>query len=182
MDKEIKNIITQNYHIAKTIEDNVWIVELDATTTFLEEVEKQVKTELGNSWLITLDEDLSKKWTGIKISHKEWDNDIKVMLLGQSKVPWNSSVYGIVADKEIWNRNEIKTKLSIVEILKTGFSESQYCPYYQEIFNMKNRKEREKLFVESKRLEMIDTVSKKLIELSKACEKLLVNIAKNSPQ
>ncbi|MDA3905141.1 MAG: PD-(D/E)XK nuclease family protein [Bacteroidales bacterium] len=170
---DIRKIITENYEAAKAIEASVKNVELDKTTSFLKDIKKAVINKLNANWSIELDTDLSKAYTGIKIRHKHWVDNIVVKLQGESKIPWNSVIYGIAGDKNKSKNAKIKEILSNVEILKLDFKESQHFIFYKYIFDSSTDNEIKKIFSNSEREELVEKVSEKLIALSLACENVL---------
>lgn len=177
MEHEIQELIAKNYATVKTLESNIWKVELKATHDFLEEVKSTIELELMEGWTISVDEYLDQSWTGLRIAHHSW-NGIIVKLEGASKVAWNSSIYGIAASKDEWNRAELKSNCDSLAILHDGFKESHHWPYYKYILQFGNNEEKAKLFNDEQRKLLVDDVSLKLIDLAKACEIPLANISK----
>lgn len=175
MSKEIKELIRNNYYSAKTIEANVSKVELEITYQFLLEIKNEIEKVLLNNWHVIVDEDLHISWTGLKIEHANWGG-IQVKLEGQSKITWQESVYGINANNQIWDRQDLKNKLSNIDILQNDFKESNGWPFYKTIINFSNTDQRIQLFDDQKRHDLVIEVSEKLIELAQECEIPLSNI------
>lgn len=175
MSKEIQELIRNNYLSAKTIEANVSKVELEITYQFLLEIKKEIEKVLINDWHIIVDDDLHNSYTGLRIEHVNWGG-IQVKLEGQSKITWQESIYGINAYNQTWDRQDLKNKLSEIDILQTNFKESNAWPYYKTIINFSNTDQRTKLFDDQKRRDLVIEVSENLIELAKECEIPLSNI------
>ena len=178
MENEIQNLIIANYKATKILESNVRKVELDYAQKFLEEIKFELEKELKDGWAIEAYHDLDESWTGLYINHKQWPEKVYVKLEGQSKVPWNDSIYGIIGNKDICDREILNKELSGVEILNEGFKNSNVWPFYKTLLNFGNIESRSVLFDENKRKELAIEVSQKLLELSKACEEPLKLIKK----
>ncbi|MEY5049197.1 MAG: hypothetical protein RLZZ175_2556, partial [Bacteroidota bacterium] len=88
------------------------------------------------------------------------------------------SCYGICANKTIWDRNDLKTKLSDVAILKNGFKESHAWSHWKEILYLRNTDERKKIFDKIQCKELVIELSNKLFELAISCQIPLSNINK----
>lgn len=169
MENEIEELISKNYNTAKIIADNVWRVELNATNKFLFDIKSFIQKELGDDWTVIIDDDLTQAWTGLKITRKDWKG-IFVKLEGQSKIPWNNSVYGIHAPTNICDRSLIKSRLSEVKILQDNFRESHAWPYFKFILPFSTSEERARLFNEVEKVNLVKDLSSKLVELAKECE------------
>jgi len=109
MEKEVENIIIANYQAASVIGDNIWKVELRYAEKLIEEICLKLKSSLSGDFKITKTEDLNIAWSGIYVSHKNWSEYVYVKLEGNSKIPWSNSIYGIVAAKDKFNRENVKT-------------------------------------------------------------------------
>ncbi len=178
MENEIQNLIIANYKATKILESNVRKVELDYAQKFLEEIKFELEKELKDGWAIEAYHDLDESWTGLYINHKQWPEKVYVKLEGQSKVPWNDSIYGIIGNKDICDREILNKELSGVEILNEGFKNSNVWPFYKTLLNFGNTESRSVLFDDNKRKELAIEVSQKFLELSKACEEPLKLIKK----
>lgn len=113
MEKQVIESIKKNYQAAVIIADNIWKADLEMTKTFLIEIKHQLESELNEGFQIMISEDLNQKYTGLYITHKDW-NGIGVSLEGQPKIPWNDTVYGISAHRDVWDRANIYELLSNV--------------------------------------------------------------------
>jgi hypothetical protein len=177
MEKDIKKLISENYKTSKIISDTISKVELDMADVFLKEVESLVLNELNGDWVVERDENLNKKYSGIRIRSNKWTENIVIKLEGQSSIPWHHSVYGIVADKNKIDRVDVMERLRDVEILKNSeFKQSDGWPFYKIIIDMRSVKNREKLFDNCDRKNLVDVVSNQLIDLAKACKMLLIDV------
>lgn len=176
MEEKVVSAIERNYIASKIIADNIWQAELKVTKVFLAELMEKIQTEFEDCKM-TLDEDLTDTWKGLSLTFEEWEG-IEVRLEGQSKITWYDTIYGIRASEGDWDRVEFKSKLSEVELLQSGFSSSDYWPYYQTILKFGQPSEREKLFDPTTRLVLVDNTAEKLIELVKLCHEDLSEIKK----
>jgi hypothetical protein len=181
MKEDLQRLISENYLSSKTIESSIRDVELKATVLFLNEIKTHLETDTEEpfvgDWTISIDEDLNKKWSGLKITHNTW-NGVKVKLEGIPNIAWNESDYGIHAPKENYDRNEINTRLAKSEILKDDFDNNHAWPFYKYIFSMEQTHNRARLFDNEKRGELVEEVSLKLKELALECLPLLKGVKK----
>ncbi len=181
MANEIQNLIIKNYKAAKTLESNARVVELEYTQNFLKEIKLELEKELKDGWVIEAYHELDEPYTGLYINHIDWPKKVYVKLEGQSKVPWNDSVYGIIGSKDICDREILDKELSSVDILKQGFKNNKVWPFYKTLLHFGNVESRSVLFDEAKRKELVIEVSRKLSELSKVCEKPLKKVHLANP-
>ncbi len=170
MENEIQNLIIANYMATKTLESNVRKVELEYAKKFLEEIKFEIGKELKDDWIIEAYHDLDEPWTGLYINHKQWPDKVYVKLEGQSKVPWNDSIYGIIGSNDVCDREILNKELSGVEILNEGFKNNKVWPFHKTLLNFGNIESRSVLFNEMERRELVIQISQKLAALSKACE------------
>ncbi len=115
MEDQVLSSIRKNYTSAKLIADNIWKVELKVVEEFLDEIKAIVAAEIGEEYIIKI-EDLNESWTGMTIELKEW-NGIQVKLEGQSKIPWNYTIYGIRANRDDWESEDFNDQLAHVDFL-----------------------------------------------------------------
>ncbi|MFI8379997.1 PD-(D/E)XK nuclease family protein [Leeuwenhoekiella sp. NPDC079379] len=170
MEKEVENIIIANYQAASVIGDNIWKVELKYAEKLIDEICQALTDSLSDDFKIFEREDLKIAWTGIYISHKNWPEHVYVKLEGNSKIPWSTSIYGIMASKDKFNRESVKSLLVDVELFKSGFKESKVWPYYKEILSLGTSEDRLKLFNDPERAGLVKGLSDKLEELALLCE------------
>lgn len=168
MENQVLESIKKNYQSAKIIADNIWKVELDATEVFLTELLEELNTKLGNEYKIVMDDDLTQTWSGFSIFHEDW-NGISIRLEGQSKVPWNDSIYGIYANSNKWMRDDIINEFSKLNEFKSELKNNRHWPYYNTILRFSKVDEKEKLFNVSSRKMLVKDTSKKLIQLVNLC-------------
>lgn len=177
MNKEIQDLIFKYYESSKIISENIGKVELKETYLFLQDVKTAIENKLKEGWNVTIDNNLNENWSGLEVTHSTWDG-IKIKLEGQSKIPWNDTIYGINANSKKWDRNDIKSKLATSEILKSDFKETTFWPYYKKIFTMNNTENKSRLFDFEKRRAFVQDISEQLIELALECETLLKDVKK----
>lgn len=178
MEKEVENIIIANYQAASVIGDNIWKVELKYAEKLIDEICQALTDSLSDDFKIFEREDLKIAWTGIYISHKNWPEHVYVKLEGNSKIPWSTSIYGIMASKDKFNRESVKSLLVDVELFKSGFKESKVWPYYKEILSLGTSEDRLKLFNDPERAGLVKGLSDKLEELALLCEEPLSRLNK----
>jgi len=176
MKEDIQEIIAQNYEAAKLLQGNVSKAELEYARIYLEEIKKEVLNTLGTEWEVSIDDDLSKTYTGLKVKHSSWKSRF-IALEGQSTVAWGQQALGLRAWTKNWNRSEILNVLSNTSVFE-GFSNSTYWPYYKRLPGFNSDSERKKLFNITEREIMVTDIAERLIELCKACKEPLAGIKK----
>ncbi|WP_108422846.1 PD-(D/E)XK nuclease family protein [Flagellimonas amoyensis] len=178
MENEMHKLVRENYNAAQTISTAISDVELETTKQFADEIAVRLRKELSNSWRVEVDNDLNDPWTGITIANVNWPENIAVKLEGQSKIPWQKSIYGIIATKEKVDRAPLKAALGQHDFFQSGFRESQVWPYNRDILYFNDVNERSKLFNTSQREDLIELVKEKLLELCEVSETLLASLKK----
>lgn len=180
MEIEIQNLIANNYMSAKAIEANLRRVELKYTQKFLEEIKLELEKELKEGWTVEAYNDLEEAWTGLYISQEDWPEKVYVKLEGQSKVPWNDSIYGIIGNEKVLDRTQLVEDLTHIEFLQDGFKSNKVWPFYKTILHFSNDESRAVLFDAQKRKNLVLDLSQKFLELAKACEEPLKKFKKYS--
>jgi len=170
MEKEMHKLVKENYNAAQTISNAISEVELEAAQHFIGEIAERLGDALNDDWNIKVDDNLSDSWTGITITNNKWPKNIAIKLEGESKIPWQKSIYGIIANKEKVERAPLKAALGQLEYFQSGFRESKVWPYYRYILDFDNVSERSKLFNASQREELIEFVKEKLLEICSVSE------------
>ncbi len=175
MEQDLLNLIKANYESAKSLEGHVWKVEVEEAHSFLTDTMEYIKKTLTGDWQVTVDDDLTTAWTGLRITRPEWKGML-VKLEGNSKAPWSDCNYGVHAVKTRYQRGDIYNKLAHVQLLQSGFKNNHAWPYYQKVTFCYQLEDRLRLFDPVKRKALLEEVSRKLIYLAKACEKPLADI------
>ena len=170
MEQEIKDLIAANYEAASAIDGNVRPLELEYAEKLISEVVLKLRNSLSENFEVKYDENLNKPQTGISIRNIHWPNGISVNLEGNSKIPWNTSGYGVVADKNKFDRLKIKEVMNPL-LDQSGFSETELWPYYRNILDFSTVDKRARLFNTKERAELVKELSERLKELSIRCEK-----------
>lgn len=176
MEKEMHRLVKENYNAAQTISNLISDVELEATKQFIDEIAERLKKELDEHWRILVDDDLSQPWKGITITNDKWPENISIKLEGESKIPWQKSIFGIIATKDKVERAPLKAALGQHEYFQSGFRESNIWPYYRYILDFDNVSERSKLFNASQRDELMERVKVQLLELCEVSEAPLASL------
>lgn len=176
MEKEMHNLVKENYNAAQKIGNAISDVELEITKQFVDEIAKHIEMELDDNWKIQVDDDLNDPWTGITITNIKWPENIAVKLEGQSKIPWQKSIYGIIAAQDKVERAPIKSILGQLEYFQSGFRGSQVWPFNRDILYFNEVSERSKLFNASQRADLIEFVEEKLLEICKVSEAPLASL------
>jgi hypothetical protein len=175
MEKEIENLIRNNYTVAKILASNVNKIEVSVTHDLLLEIKAIIDKELDAPWQVSVDNDLSQSWTGLRITHPAW-NGIEVKLEGYSKMPWGNNYYGIVANETEYDRSDLLKRLSDVHILQSGFIASKSWPHYKYILDLSTDEKRAVLFDNLRRLDVAKEVANSLIALAKECKQPLSGV------
>jgi len=175
MEKAIESLIRSNYAAAKVLASNIYKLEVSATYDLLLEIKSLIDEELKAPWEISLDDDLTQSWTGLHITHKDW-NGIEVKLEGYSKMPWGNNYYGIAATEARYDRSILIKRCAEVSILRSGFIQSKHWPYYRYVLDFSTDEKRAILFDQAKKSAAAREVANKLIDLAKACEQPLARI------
>lgn len=179
MSKDIHKLIADNYATTKTLASNLKLVEAEYARLLLSEIKFELDKVLQGKWQIDVDDDLWVTWSGLKIKHMDWPEKVFVKLEGQSRVPWNDSVYGIIANKDIYDREVLYDVMTHIDFLQgNGFRSSNGWPYYMTILHFSNDESRAVLFDNKLRKELALDLAEKLLEIAKACEEPLKKVHK----
>ncbi|QNK78668.1 PD-(D/E)XK nuclease family protein [Winogradskyella sp. PAMC22761] len=181
MEKEIKDIIKSNYKSAKTISDNIEVVEVEYASLYLNEIGEMVINELNETesiWTFEVDNDLTRAWSALDIHNAKWPSEIVVELQGNSKIYSSQNDYGLIAHRDCFNRESICEKLE-----KNGFSQSEWTSNatwvcYNNIMNLGDIDERANLFNDKTRAKLVEQVATRIIELCRLCDLPLRNFPK----
>lgn len=176
MEKEMHKLVKENYNAAQSISTAISLVELEATKQFIDEISERIRKELNDTWKVRVDEDLNTPWTGITITNDKWPENISIKLEGDSKIPWQKSIYGIIATKDKVERAPIKAILGQHAYFQSGFRESTIWPYNKDILYFNDVNERSKLFNASQREDLIKYVKEKLLEICEVSEAPLASL------
>lgn len=176
MDKELREIIINNYNSAVVISSSVSKIELEVTELFLNDIKTKLKTDLGKGFCVEVSEDLKVNWSGIYITNVSWPDDVRVKLEGASTVPWSKSIYGIQVGK--LDRVLLNKKFVQEDINLQSFRSSKAWAYYQDILDFRASDQRAVLFNEIERTALVDEVSAKLLELANSCYEVLTSFKK----
>lgn len=176
MEKEMQKLVKENYNAAQTISNVISKVELEETKEFVNQIVASLDNELEEGWNIVVDDDISQPWKGISISHNSWIDNIVVKLEGESKMPWQNSIYGIKAHKNLIDRNQITSKLEKDDIFHSAFKQSDAWAYYKHLLYFSDVNERGKLFDTKKREDLIKNTVDKLVALCKASKLQLTSL------
>ncbi|RPG33259.1 MAG: hypothetical protein CBB72_009970 [Muricauda sp. TMED12] len=176
MEKEMHKLVKENYNAAQTISNTVSDVELEATKQFVDEITGRLKKELNDNWSVNADDDLNKPWTGITITNAKWPENISIKLEGQSKMPWQKSIYGIIASEDKVERVPLTTALEKLKYFQSNFRGNNLWPYNRDILYFNDMNERSKLFNASQREVLIEFVKKKLLGICEVSEDSLASL------
>ncbi|WP_313112089.1 PD-(D/E)XK nuclease family protein [Aequorivita sediminis] len=170
MEQEVKNTIIANYKAAGVIASTIPTIELEYTEKFISEVVEKLRKILSEDFSVTMSEDLNKAWSGITIRNKNWPKDVIIKLEGASKIPWGNSIYGVHCHKRNFDRLKIKNSLKEVQLVQSGYNETEYWPYYKVVLRLRTPDQRSRLFNEFERAALINEITDKLSELATLCE------------
>ena len=178
MENEVENIIIANFQAASVIGDSIWKVELRYAEKLIDEICLKLTNSLSDDFKIYRKDDLNIAWAGMYISHKNWPEHAYVKLEGNSKIPWSNSIYGIVASKDKFNRESVKSLFVDVELFQSGHRESKVWPFYKEILRLNTSENRVKIFNDLERATLVNELSDKLEEMALLCEEPLSRLNK----
>lgn len=176
MEKEMHKLVKENYNAAQTISNTVSDVELEATQQFVDEIAERLRKELNDNWSVNVDDDLNKPWTGITIANAKWPKNISIKLEGYSKIPWQRSIYGIMANEDKVERVPLKAALGQLEYFQSNFRGNNIWPYNRDILYFNDVNERSKLFDASQREDLIEEVKGKLLKICEVSEAPLASL------
>jgi hypothetical protein len=176
MEKEMVELIGKNYREAKTIESYLRKVEILIASNFLMSLKERLLEELKDeNWIIEVAENLENSYEGFVMYHKSWIENVAIKLEGQSKIPFDNIVLGIIAPKNKVNREMLKRKLVTLNLEENGYpKETAAWPFYAYVLNWKNEEKRAELFDVSKRNLIEQDLFERILDLSKKCENLLL--------
>ena len=177
MDQEINYEIKKNYKAAKLIADNMWKVRESEVKDFIDELGVEIRTKLSNEWEIHIG-NITEKWNGVIIRHQDWVEGVGVKLEGTNRITTNNSICGIFAHSTKFDRADLISRLSNIEILKTGFKESEYWPFNQSVVNFGKSPDIDKIFDANERIKLKENLANKMVQLSIECEEILKEVKK----
>lgn len=181
MENDIKELIKSNYQAATSISSNIEAVEVEFTKKFLKEIKAIVEHELNvedSNFTINIDEDICRPWTGMHIFHRQWPEEIRVQLQGNSKIPWTNTNFGLVAHKDSYNRSKLLSIFEKADVFSQKNRDTAHWVGYDYIVNFGSIEERAKLFNDKQRAELAERVAEKMIEVYRLCEEPLKNFPK----
>ena len=176
MEKEMHKLVKENYNAAQNIGNAISDVELETTKQFVDEIAERLERELDDDWNIQVDDDLNDPWTGITITNAKWPENISIKLEGQSKMPWQKSIYGIIASEDKVERVPLTTALEKLKYFQSNFRGNNLWPYNRDILYFNDMNERSKLFNASQREVLIEFVKKKLLGICEVSEDSLASL------
>ncbi|WP_268225830.1 PDDEXK-like family protein [Sinomicrobium oceani] len=174
MEKEMERLIATNYSAASIIAKNIEDVELKYATIFLNEIKENIEKEIdANEWEVSIDEDLKEAWTGLRMRYSSWPDNVWIKLEGSSKVPWNYSILGIVANESKFDRAQITSILEITGIKTDYPKKTKVWPAYRKIteFDFGNIEGRTLLFQNQERKKIAEGIAKQFVSLANSCTK-----------
>ncbi|MFC6861216.1 PDDEXK-like family protein [Zunongwangia atlantica] len=175
MEREIRNAIIKNYEAAQTITGNIEKVEHEFTLKLLEEVKAEIYKVLTQEegWSIEISDDLYGPYSGFWLRFKNWPDDVSIKLEGQSKVPWQKSVFGIIASENIVSRESLNKSMSNILELQSGFKSNRVWPFYQTVLFFDDPVERQILFNDNSRNNSAKKIAAKFISIGGQARKPL---------
>lgn len=179
MSKQISGLIRENYQSIKAIESVISMTEMEETLSFLQEVKAQIQEKLNEEWSVSVDPNLNEACSGLRIQNVNWDDGVIIKLEGNTKIPWNNNLYGIVANSSVWNREIVNERL--VEVMKLyhdyNYTSSKGFALFMPILDLSTTDKRSVLF-DDRRPDLVADVSDKLIELCEYSRVPLSNLVK----
>ena len=178
MEKELFEAIKKNSKAARLVAGEWWKAEVKITSIFLDEVISMLKNSLSEDCTIYQDDDLSEAYTGLYIKNESW-NGLYIKLDGDPKMPWSHTYYGIVGNKQEYDYNQIKKEFADVEFL-SGFKSSDGWPFWSRILRFHEIEERDKLFDDVSRRQIVESTTQKLLQLVEVSNDRLKKIKKKN--
>ncbi len=175
MKNDIHELLAKNYRAAKLIYNNIWEIELNAASDFLNDIKREFEKEMKDDWDVDVDDDLDQSMTGMRITHKDW-NELIIKVEGGNKVPWAVSWYGLFAPSGSYDQDLVYGKLNDTALIKENYRNSQAWPWYMELMSFATDEQRARLFDPIEKNELLKDVSARLIDLAKECQDTLSNI------
>ncbi len=175
MSEDINKLIIENYKSAKIVANNIEKAKITLVDDFLIDLKNILKNNLGDNWIVEKD-DIKKKWSGIKVSHKNWSPKSAITLQGQSQFWKDLTILGLPSSEktEIRKKLELSSNRSEIKKIKTDYpKKSKAWFFYRPIFNFGNDNHFTKLLSKEQKIEFIESVSSEIIELAKKIEKHL---------
>ncbi len=177
MEKEINQLIIQNYREAQLIHQNFLGASGERVREFLEEVKSLIELELptAEGWQTTIDDNLGESYRGLNIFRSDW-NGISLGLKGNSKIIGDQVFYGICAARSTWDRSEMEKLIASFRGIESGFRQDHWWPFYQlvDLFNGEEGIER---MCEKKDWEiLVPGMASLVINLAKQCKEPLTQI------
>ena len=175
MKKELEQLISKNYGSAKLIQKAVSDAELQKVKDFLVEFSKSLKDQLNEKqWTVKVEDNLNKPYNGIKVLNTKWNSNVIIKIEADNKILQNQSYFGIIASKDLINRDEINTKLGSVLNLKE-WKNTNAWPCHKNLFNLGDKQVIKDLFEENRFSALINNYSSTVAEFAKSVEPVLKN-------
>ena len=171
MEKEIIDLIANNYQEAKIIEANLRKVEISIANAFLQELKKRLSKECNDEkWVLKVSDNLENSYEGFTLHSTEWPNDLAIKLEGQSKIPYHNVVLGIVCPKSKIDREVLLAQLDGCGLREKGYTkESRAWPYYGYVLSWRNDEKRAELFDPKKREVLLNDMEERILWLISNC-------------
>lgn len=176
MEQEVIDLIGNNYREAKIIESSLHKVELDTAREFLLTLKDTVTKELNDdNWIIEAAENLEIPHKGFRLRHKDWLENVSIKMEGQSKIPYDNIILGIVAHEDNIDRKLLKERLITLKLDVNGYPKSSKAwPFYTYVLEWGNEEKRAALFDDEMRREIEKDIFERVFDLAKKCEHLLI--------
>jgi len=176
MRDEICEKIKENYAEAKVIAECLHVVRELEIGCFLKEVMGILQDELGSDWEVSIC-DISRNWGGLVLRHNKWIQHACVKLEAQGKFWSKPTVYGVIAPKDKFDRNTIKSRLGELEYFKNSsnsWSESNGWPFYQQIVDFSKDDYIQKLFQTEERDIFRSEIVTTLSQIAQSCKEIFL--------
>ena len=178
MEKELIDLIANNYEAAKLVEANLRKVEISVAEEFLLELKTRIAKVCAESkWQIQVSDNLENSYQGLTMRSTDWPEKIIIKLEGQSIIPYHNVTLGIKASKRDIDRDQLLSVLDPCGIREQGYNkESHYWPYYEYVLAWRNEEKRAELFDAEKREVLLQNLTDRLIWLAKNCNAPLTEL------
>jgi hypothetical protein len=165
MEKELFELISENYNEAKLIATNISKVEENEMFKLFIEIKDELKNKLSNDWLINMSESFSENYSGLSISHNKWNKNISIRFEGQPKIGNKSNIFGFTGNSV--NQEKYRQLLDTLNISDFNKQTKWWLKYKKKDIDIN------KIFNKSGRKRIKDEIIKMYTDLAKKSEEIL---------
>lgn len=174
---EMDDLIEGNYEAAKLVAANFERVRWKVATSYLRLMVKQIEQQLtpADGWKVEIFNP-DQLYVGLSIRHDRWGDyansyDLEVRLWSDRTIAENP-YFGVTAHSQVWDRTDMRERLSHVPMLKGGLKESNGWAHYEYVSNVFGPNGFDGLFgtTEAEKAAMATPLAERLIAFAAACK------------